>query len=36
LLLWLPEGEQALLAEWMRWIGGSLPALWRLLRKSRR
>ncbi len=30
-LLWLPEGEQALLAEWMLWIGGSLPALRRLL-----
>jgi hypothetical protein len=33
-LLWLPEDEQALLAEWMLWIGGSLPALQRLLRKS--
>jgi hypothetical protein len=33
-LLWLPEDEQALLAEWMLWIGGSLPALRRLLRKS--
>jgi hypothetical protein len=34
LLLWLPEDEQVLLAEWMLWIGGSLPALRRLLRKS--
>jgi hypothetical protein len=33
-LLWLPEGEQTLLAEWMLWIGGSLPALRRLLRNS--
>jgi hypothetical protein len=34
LLLWLPEDEQVLLAEWMLWIGGSLPVLRRLLRKS--
>ena len=34
LLLWLPEGEQALLAEWMRWIGGSLSALRRRLRNK--
>ncbi len=34
LLLWLPEDEQVLLAEWMLWIGGSLPALRRLLRNS--
>ena len=33
-LLWLPEDEQVLLAEWMLWIGGSLPALRRLLRNS--
>jgi len=33
-LLWLPEGEQTLLAEWMLWIGGSLPALRCLLRNS--
>jgi hypothetical protein len=33
-LLWLPEDEQALLAEWMLWTGGSLPVLRRLLRKS--
>ena len=34
LLLWLPEDEQVLLAEWMLWIGGSLPALRRLLRNN--
>jgi hypothetical protein len=33
-LLWLPEGEQTLLAEWMLWTGGSLPALRRLLRNK--
>ncbi len=33
-LLWLSEDEQALLAEWMLWIGGSLPALRRRLRNE--
>lgn len=33
-LLWLSEDEQALLAEWILWIGGSLPALWHRLRNE--
>ncbi|MGQ9549961.1 MAG: hypothetical protein ACUVWS_15160, partial [Roseiflexus sp.] len=32
MLLWLPEDEQKLLAEWLVWISGSLPALRRHLR----
>jgi len=33
-ILWLLEDEQILLAEWMIWVSGSLPALRRILRNQ--
>jgi len=33
-ILWLLEDEQILLAEWMMWVSGSLPALRRTLRNQ--
>lgn len=33
-ILWLLEDEQILLAEWMMWVSGSLPALRRILRNQ--
>ncbi len=33
-ILWLSEDEQILLAEWIIWVSGSLPALRRLLRSN--
>ncbi len=34
MILWLLEDEQILLAEWMIWVSGSLPALRRTLRNQ--